>query len=104
MAQNDSVNRLQELGFEIISITKDVLVCKLDLKDPKSDNGRWIDLSINEEVDRMYKYNREGQMTQMNSMIDLQGNLRENQTTGRGERDTFTFSSLDCSVFFRLTC
>ena len=49
MAQNDSVDRLQELGFEIISITKDVLVCKLDPKDPKSDNGRWIDLSINEE-------------------------------------------------------
>ena len=48
MAQNDSVDRLQELGFEIISITKDVLVCKLDPKDPKSD-GRWIDLSINEE-------------------------------------------------------
>jgi hypothetical protein len=49
MAQNDSVDRLQELGFEIISITKDVLVCKLDSKDPKSDNGLWIDLSINEE-------------------------------------------------------
>ena len=49
MAQNDSVDRLQELGFEIISITKDVLVCKLDPKDPKSDNGGWIDLSINEE-------------------------------------------------------
>jgi hypothetical protein len=47
MAQNDFVDRLQELGFEIISITKDVLVCKLDPKDPKS--GRWIDLSINEE-------------------------------------------------------
>ena len=49
MAQNDSVDRLQELGFEIISITRDVLVCKLDPKDPKSDNGRWIDLSIDEE-------------------------------------------------------
>ena len=49
MAQNDSVDRLQELGFEIISITEDVLVCKLDPKDPKSDNGRWKGLSINEE-------------------------------------------------------
>ena len=49
MAQNDSVDRLQELGFEIISITEDVLVCKLDSKDPKSDNGRWKGLSINEE-------------------------------------------------------
>jgi hypothetical protein len=43
-------------------------------------------------------------MTQMNSIIDLQGSLRENQTTGIGGRDTFTFSSFDCSVFFRLTC
>ena len=49
MAQNDSVDRLQELGFEIISITKDVLVCKLDPIGPEPDDGRWIDLSINEK-------------------------------------------------------
>jgi hypothetical protein len=30
MAQNDTVDRLGELGFEIINITNDVLVCKLD--------------------------------------------------------------------------
>jgi hypothetical protein len=49
MAQNDSVRRLQELGFEIINITEDVLVCKLDPIGPEPVNGRWIDLSINEE-------------------------------------------------------
>ena len=43
-------------------------------------------------------------MTQIDSMIDLQDNLGENQSTGIGKRDTFTFSSFDCSVFFRLTC
>jgi hypothetical protein len=49
MAQNDPVGRLQELGFEIINITEDVLVCKLYPTAPESDDGRWIDLSINEE-------------------------------------------------------
>ena len=49
MAQNDSVDRLQELGFEIINITEDVLICKLYPTGPESDDGRWIDLSINEE-------------------------------------------------------
>ena len=48
MAQNDPVGRLQELGFEIIDITEDVLVCKLDPIGPDPDDGR-IDLSINEE-------------------------------------------------------
>ena len=37
------------MGFEIISITEDVLVCKLDPKGPEPDDGRWIDLSINEK-------------------------------------------------------
>ncbi|MFZ0346153.1 MAG: hypothetical protein WAL24_13440 [Nitrososphaeraceae archaeon] len=58
MAQNETVRRLEELGFEIISVTEDVLVCKLNPKDPKSDNGRWIDLSINEE--RCRALNRAG--------------------------------------------
>ena len=49
MTQNDPVGRLQELGFEIINITEDVLVCKLDPIGPEPDNGRWRDLSINEE-------------------------------------------------------
>ena len=49
MAQNDPVGRLQELGFEIVNITEDVLVCKLDPIGPKPDDGRWVDLSINEE-------------------------------------------------------
>ena len=49
LAQNDSVRRLEELGFEIISITEDVLVCKLDPKGPEPDDGRSTDLCINEE-------------------------------------------------------
>ena len=49
MAQNDSVRRLEDLGFEIISITEDVLVCKLDPKGPDPDDGRSTDLCINEE-------------------------------------------------------
>jgi hypothetical protein len=49
MAQNDSVRRLEELDFEIISVSEDTLVCKLYPTGPKSDDGRWIDLSINEE-------------------------------------------------------
>jgi hypothetical protein len=49
LAQNDTVRRLEELGFEIISITEDVLVCKLDPKGPESDDGRSTDLCINEE-------------------------------------------------------
>ena len=49
MAQNDPVRRLEELGFEVISITEDVLVCKLDPKGPEPDDGRSTDLCINEE-------------------------------------------------------
>jgi hypothetical protein len=49
MSQNDPVGRLQELGFEIINITEDVMVCKLDPIGPDPDEGRLIDLSINEE-------------------------------------------------------
>jgi hypothetical protein len=49
LAQNDTIRRLEELGFEIISFTEDVLVCKLDPKVPQSDDGRSTDLSINEE-------------------------------------------------------
>jgi hypothetical protein len=49
LAQNDTVRRLEELGFEIISITEDVLVCKLDPKGPEPDDGRSTDLCINEE-------------------------------------------------------
>jgi hypothetical protein len=49
LAQNDTVRRLEELGFEIISITEDVLVCKLDPKGPEPDYGRSTDLCINEE-------------------------------------------------------
>ena len=49
MAQNDTLRRLEELGFEIISITEDVLVCKLDPKGPEPNDGRPTDLSINEE-------------------------------------------------------
>ena len=49
LAQNDSLRRLEELGFEIISITEDVLVCKLDPKGPEPDDGRSTDLCINEE-------------------------------------------------------
>ena len=49
MVQDDPVGRLQELGFEIINITEDVLICKLYPTGPESDDGRWIDLSINEE-------------------------------------------------------
>ena len=49
MAQNDAARRLEELGFEIISITEDVLVCKLDPKGPEPDDGRSTDLCINEE-------------------------------------------------------
>ena len=48
MAQNDTVRRLEELGFEIISITEDVLVCKLDPKGPEPDDGRSTDLCIDE--------------------------------------------------------
>jgi hypothetical protein len=49
LAQNDAARRLEELGFEIISITEDVLVCKLDPKGPEPDDGRSTDLCINEE-------------------------------------------------------
>jgi hypothetical protein len=49
LAQNDSLRRLEELGFEIISITEDALVCKLDPKGPESNDGRSTDLCINEE-------------------------------------------------------
>ena len=49
LAQNDTVRRLEELGFEIISITEDVLVCKLDPKGPEPDDGHSTDLCINEE-------------------------------------------------------
>ena len=49
LAQNDTVRRLEELGFEIISITEDVLVFKLDPKGPEPDGGRSTDLCINEE-------------------------------------------------------
>jgi hypothetical protein len=49
LAQNETVRRLEELGFEIISVTEDVLVCKLDPIGPEPDDGRWIDLSINEK-------------------------------------------------------
>jgi hypothetical protein len=49
LAQNDTLRRLEELGFEIISITEDVLVCKLDPKGPEPNVGRPTDLCINEE-------------------------------------------------------
>lgn len=49
LAQNDTLRRLEELGFEIISITEDVLVCKLDPKGPEHNDGRPTDLCINEE-------------------------------------------------------
>jgi hypothetical protein len=49
LTQNDAVRRLEELGFEIISITEDVLVCRLDPKGPEPDDGRSTDLCINEE-------------------------------------------------------
>ncbi len=49
LAQNDTVRRLEELDFEIISITEDVLVCKLDPKGPEPDDGRSRELCINEE-------------------------------------------------------
>jgi hypothetical protein len=49
MAQSDPIRRLEELGFEIINITEDVLVCKLDSTGPEPDDGHWRDLSINEE-------------------------------------------------------
>ena len=49
MAQHHSLIRLQELGFEIISITEDVLVCKLGPKGPEPNDGRSTDLCINEE-------------------------------------------------------
>jgi hypothetical protein len=49
LAQNDIIRRLEELGFEIISITEDVLICKLDPKGPEPDDGRSTDLCINEE-------------------------------------------------------
>ena len=49
MAQNDSLRRLEELGFEIISITEDVLVCRLGPKGPEPNDGRSTDLCINEE-------------------------------------------------------
>jgi hypothetical protein len=49
LAQNDSLRRLEELGFEIISITEDVLVCKLGPKGPEPNDGRSTDLCINEE-------------------------------------------------------
>lgn len=49
LAQNDTVRRLEELGFEIISITEDVLVYKLDPKGREPDDGRSTDLCISEE-------------------------------------------------------
>ena len=49
LAQNDSLRRLEELGFEIISITEDELVCKLDPKGPEPNDGRSTDLCINGE-------------------------------------------------------
>ena len=49
LAQNDSLRRLEELGFEIISITEDVLVCRLGPKGPEPNDGRSTDLCINEE-------------------------------------------------------
>jgi hypothetical protein len=47
--ENDPVRRLEELGFEIINVTQETLVCKLDPIGPQPDDDRWIDLSINEE-------------------------------------------------------
>jgi hypothetical protein len=49
MAQNNPVRSLSELGFETINDTPDVLVCKIEPIGPEPDDGRWIDLSINEE-------------------------------------------------------
>ena len=49
MTQNDPVERLRELGFEILNITQDVVVCRLEPIGPEPDDGRWLDLSINEE-------------------------------------------------------
>jgi hypothetical protein len=49
MAQHDPVRRLVELGFEIINNTEDVVVCKLEPIGPEPDDGRWVDLGINEE-------------------------------------------------------
>jgi hypothetical protein len=49
MAQNNDIERLRELGFEMLNLTQDVLVCKIEPIGPEPDDGRWLDLSINEE-------------------------------------------------------
>jgi hypothetical protein len=49
MAENNPVTRLQKLGFEILNNTPDVAVCKIEPIGPEPDDGRWIDLGINEE-------------------------------------------------------
>jgi hypothetical protein len=49
LTQNDYVSRLGHLAFTIINDTPDVLVCTLEPIGPEKDDGRWLDLSINEE-------------------------------------------------------
>ena len=49
MAQNDYVTHLKQLGFTILNDAPDVLVCELEPMGPEPDDGRWLDLSINEE-------------------------------------------------------
>jgi hypothetical protein len=49
MAQNNPVDHLRGLGFEILNDAPDVLVCKIEPIGPDPDDGRWLDLGINEE-------------------------------------------------------
>jgi hypothetical protein len=49
MTQENDIERLKGLGFEHINLTPDVLVTTLESMGPEPDDGRWLDLSLNEE-------------------------------------------------------
>ena len=50
MTQNGYIiHQLEQSGFVILNDAPRVLVCKLEPIGPELDDGRWLDLSINEE-------------------------------------------------------
>lgn len=50
MTQNGYIiHQLEQSGFVILNDAPRVLVCKLEPIGPEPDDGRWLDLSINEE-------------------------------------------------------
>jgi hypothetical protein len=45
----DYIARLKSLSFTIVNDAPDVLVCTIEPIGPDPDDGRWLDLSLNEE-------------------------------------------------------